>query len=192
MKPPRPDIAIQPRHALFLYLAALPAPTFIHDPRLLALGLFAALIFAGCERWRILKRSLLAILAFNLSVSLGVVLIGLWRGSIDGEWLILANLRVLLMVYLGFWFIARVDLLAALRGWPTATLLATLAIGQMRSFERLLRNFRFAFASRSIVRPRLIDRGRHAGAQGAALLDKAQAQSTEVAMAMRSRGAFDA
>lgn len=183
---------MRPRHALYLYLAVLPAPTFIHDPRLLALGFFAALMLAGSERWRILERSLLAILTFNLSVSLGVALIGLWRGGIDGEWLILANLRVLLMVYLGFWFITRVDLLAALRGWPTATLLATLAIGQTRSFERLLRDCRFAFASRNIIRPRLIDRGRHAGAQGATLLDKAQAQSTEVAMAMRSRGAFDA
>lgn len=183
---------MRPRHALYLYLAVLPAPTFIHEPRLLALALFAALILAGSERWRILKKSLLAILAFNLSVSLGVVLIGLWRGSLDVEWLILANLRVLLMVYLGFWFVARVDLLAALRGWPTATLLATLAIGQVRGFERLLRDCRFAFASRNIIRPRLIDRGRHTGAQGAALLDKAQAQASEVALAMRSRGAFDA
>lgn len=182
---------IEARHALFLYLAVLPAPTFIHDPRLLALGLGACLMLAGADRWCILKKSLLAILAFNLSVSLGVVLIGLWRGRIDGEWLIVANLRVLLMVYLGFWCIARVDLLAALSGWPTATLLATLAIGQMRSFERLLSDFRLAFASRNILRPRLIDRARQAGAQGTALLDKAQAQAGEVALAMRSRGAFD-
>ncbi len=179
------------RHALYLYLAVLPAPTFVHDARLLALGLLIALALAGAERWHILKRSLLAILAFNLSVSLGVVLVGLWRGSIDTGWLLLANLRVLLMVYLGFWFIARVSLLAALSGWPTATLIATLALGQARAFERLIRDFRFAFASRSIVKPRLLDRRRLAGAQAVALLDKAQAQSTEVALAMRSRGAFE-
>ncbi len=182
---------MKPRHALYLYLAALPAPTFVHDPRLLALGLAAAVLCAGGERWRILKRSLLAILAFNLSVSLGVVLVGLWQGRIDSGWLLVANLRVLLMVFLGFWFVARVDLLAALAGWPTATLLATLAMGQTRSFERMLKDFRLAFASRNIVRPSLLDRRRHAGAQAVALLDKAQAQSAEVALAMRSRGAFD-
>lgn len=180
-----------PRRALYLYLAVLPAPTFVHDPAWLALGLLLALALAGAPRWRILKKSLLAILAFNLSVSLGVVLVGLWRGEIHGDWLLLANLRVLLMVYLGFWFIARVNLLAALQGWPTATLLATLALGQARAFERLIRDFRHAFASRNIARPRLIDRRRQAGAQAVALLDKAQAQSTEVALAMRSRGAFD-
>ena len=183
---------MKPRHALYLYLAVLPAPTFVHDPALLALGLLSALTLAGRERWRILKRSLLAILAFNLSVSLGVALVGLWQGRIDTGWLLLANLRVMLMVYLGFWFVAHVNLLAALQGWPTATLVATLALGQARAFERLIRDFRLAFASRNIVKPRLLDRRRHAGAQAVALLDKAQAQSTEIALAMRSRGSFDA
>jgi cobalt/nickel transport system permease protein len=185
-------VGMTPRHALYLYLAVLPGPTFIHDPALLALGLLAAVALAGAQRWLILKRSLLAILAFNLSVSLGVVLVGLWRSGIDGNWLLVANLRVLLMVYLGFWFVARVDLLAALRGWPTATLLATLAVGQIRSFEHLLQDYRLAFASRNITSPRLLDRRRQAGAQAIALLDKAQARSTEVALAMKSRGAFDA
>lgn len=180
------------RHWLYLYLAVLPLPTFVHDPRWLALALGAALALAGPQRWRILKKSLLAILAFNLSVSLGYVLVALWRGDFRPEWLLLANLRVLLMVYLGFWFVARVNLLAALAGWPTATLVATLALGQIRAFERMIREFRRAFASRNIARPRLIDRRRNAGAQAVALLDKAQAQSTEVVLAMRSRGAFDA
>jgi len=182
---------MRPRHALYLYLAVLPAPTFIHDPALLGAALLIALGLAGAGRWRILKRSLLAILAFNLSVSLGVVAVGLWRGQIDAGWLLVANLRVLLMVYLGFWFIAKVDLVAACTGWPTLQRIATVAIGQMRVFERLMRDSRFAFATRTITRPRLADRHHHAGAMAVALLDKAQAQATEVALAMRSRGAFD-
>lgn len=180
------------RRALFLYLAVLPVPTFVHDARLLAAGLGIALWLAGGERWRIFKRSLVAILAFNLTVSLGVILVGLWRGHVDADWLLTTNLRVLLMVYLGFWFVARIDLLKALAGWPTATLIATLVLGQARAFERLLRDFRLAFESRNIARPRLTDRRHHASAQAIALLDKAQTQSTEVALAMRSRGAFDA
>ncbi len=182
---------MKPRHILYLYLAVLSASTFVHDPALLALGFLAALALAGAKRWRILKRSLLAILAFNLSVSLGYALIASWRGDFRPEWLLIANLRVLSMVYLGFWFVARVNLLAALQGWPTATLIATLVLGQIRVFERLIRDYRLAFASRCIVRPRLAERRRHAGAQAIALLDKAQAQSTEVALAMRSRGAFE-
>lgn len=180
------------RRWLYLYLAVLPAPTFVHDSRLLGAALLMAIAASGAGRWQLLKRSILAILAFNLSISLGYVAVGLWRGDWHPDWLILANLRVLLMVYLGFWFVTRVNLLAALAGWPTATLVATLALGQARTFERILRDFRLAFESRNILRPRLIDRRHQAGAQAVALLDKAQAQSTEVALAMRSRGAFDA
>jgi cobalt/nickel transport system permease protein len=184
-----------PRHWLLLYLAVLPVPTFVHDAAYLAVGLLAALLLSGRHRWSILRRSVWAILAFNLSLSLGVVAIGWWRDGwrgVDFSWLLLANLRVLLMVYLGFWFVTRVKLLAALAGWPTATLVATLALGQARSFERLLRDFRLAFKSRNIRPPHWRTRRLQAGAQAIALLDKAQAQSTEVALAMRSRGSFDA
>lgn len=185
-------IGIAPRHALYLYLGALPWPTFVHDPRWLGAALVLALAASGAGRWRILARSLAAIIVFNLSVSLGVIGIGLWHGRIDSEWLLLANLRVLLMVFLGFWFCARVNLLAALAGWPTATLITTLVLGQVRSFERMLNDCRLAFASRSIVAPTLLARRRSAAAQAVAMLDKAQARSAEVALAMRSRGAFDA
>lgn len=180
------------RHHLYLYLAVLPAPTFIHDPQLLGAALLFALAATGAGRWHILRRSIMAMFAFNLSVSLGVVLIGTWRGDIDTDWLLLANLRVLLMVYLGFWFVTRTNLLDALAGWPTVTLIVTLAQGQARAFARTVQEFRLAFTSRSIGRPRLLDRRHNASAQTIALLDKAQAQSTEVALAMRSRGAFDA
>lgn len=183
---------MNPRRWLFVYLAVLPAPTFVHEPRLLAVGLLLAVLLSGSARWRLLQRSLRAILVFNLSVSLGYVAVGFWRGHLNPDWLLFANLRVLLMVYLGFWFVSRVNLLAALAGWPTATLIATLVLGQVRAFERIGRDFKWAFESRNIARPRWRDRRHQAGAQAIALLDKAQAQSTDVALAMRSRGAFDA
>ncbi len=183
---------IAPRTWLWIFLAVLPVPTFVHDPGWLAAGLAAALVLAGPSRGAILRKSLVAIALFNLTTSLGVVALGLWRGQIDSDWLVLANLRVLLMSYLTFWFAARVNVLAAVSGWPAATVLVALALGQMRACERLLRDFRLAFASRTIVKPSLADRRHHGSAQAIALLDKAQAQSTEVAQAMRSRGGFDA
>jgi cobalt/nickel transport system permease protein len=181
-----------PRRWLWAYLAALLAASAVQDIRLLALALLVALLASGSHRWHLLRRSVLAIAAFNLSVSLGVLAVGWWQGAVDTDWLLLANLRVLLMVFLGFWFVARVPLLAALAGWPAASLVATLALGQARSLDRLLRDYRMAFESRNIARPRWRDRRHQAGAQAVALLDKAQAQSAEVALAMRSRGAFDA
>jgi cobalt/nickel transport system permease protein len=182
---------LTPQRALWLYLAILPLPTLLDDLLWLAGMLALAFFLSGGERWRILRRALKAILLFNLSVSLGVVVVGVVRGAVDGHWLLVANLRVLVMVYLGFWFVARGDLLKALAGWPRLARIATIALGQIGVFERLVRDFRFALVSRTPGRPHLIDRRHHAAAQAAALLDKAQAQAAEVTQAMRARGAFD-
>ncbi|MDO8932673.1 MAG: hypothetical protein Q7U97_09790 [Rhodocyclaceae bacterium] len=180
-----------PRRSLALYLGAVVAITFIHAPAVLAALLIGALVATGSQRWRLLRRAALAILAFNLTVSIGYAAVALWQGHFAADYLILVNLRVLLLVFLGFWFAASVNVLAALAGWPLATLLATLAIGQIKAFERILRDFRYAFESRNLTRPRPIDRTRLAAAQTQTLLDKSLAASTEVAFAMRSRGAFD-
>lgn len=179
------------RRWLFAYLAAVVAVTFVHAPAALAGLLTAALAAAGPARWRLLRKTVLAVLAFNLAISAGYAAIALWQGVFSIHYLLLVNLRVLLLVFLGFWFIDRVDVLAALRGWPLASLLATLALGQIRAFERILRDFRHAFESRNLARPRLAARTRHAAAQAQTLLDKSLAASAETAMAMRSRGAFD-
>lgn len=179
------------RRWLFAYLAGVVAIGFIHQPVALAVLLLLALAAAGSGRWRLLRRALRAILAFNLTVSLGYALVALWQGRFAADYLLLVNLRVLLLVFLGFWFVQRVGLLAALAGWPLASLVATLAIGQIKTFERILRDFRLAFESRNLSRPRLRDRSHLAAAQATVLLDKSLAAANDAALAMRSRGAFD-
>jgi len=182
---------VTPRAWLVLYLAAVVAITFIHSPGVLAALLLIAIAASARLRWKLLRRALLAILAYNLALSAGYAGLALWQGNFVADYLLLVNLRVLLLAYIGFWFVAAVDLLGALSGWPLATLLATLCIGQIKTFERILRDFRLAFASRNLVRPTLTDRSRHAAAQAQTLLDKSLASAGEAALAMRSRGAFD-
>lgn len=176
---------------LGLYLATVILVTLIHEPVMLGGGLLLALTLAGSSRWAILKRTLLAVIAFNLTVSLGYVAIAFWQGTFSPDYLILVNLRVVLLVFLGFWFVSAVDILAALAGRPLARLLATLAIGQIKTFERVLRDFRLAFESRNMTQPRLIEKARSAAAQTQTLLDKSIASANDSALAMRSRGAFD-
>ncbi|HJV93303.1 MAG TPA: hypothetical protein VJ572_07465 [Azonexus sp.] len=168
------------------------AITCIHVPIWLAGMLTLAFAAAGSGRWRLLRRSVGALLAFNISVSLGYATIALWRGDFSADYLLLVNIRVLLLVFLGFWLVSRVNFLAALAGWPTLSMLATLTVSQVRVYRRVLKEFRLAFRSRNLAPPRLQDHLRHAGAQGGALLDKSLSSASEVALAMRSRGAFDA
>lgn len=180
-----------PRRWLLLYLAAVVAITFIHEPVVLAVLLALALLLARRAAWPLLRRTLLAVAAFNLTVSLGYAAMALWQGGFSGAYLLLVNLRVLLLVFLGFWLVRSIDLLAALSGFPLLRLISTLAISQIKTFERVLRDFRLAFESRSLKPPRLRDRTRHAAAQAHTLLDKSMASASEAALAMRSRGAFD-
>jgi cobalt/nickel transport system permease protein len=179
------------RLALAAYLGAVVAATLVHVWWLLAAALALALALAGPQRWPLLRRTVLAVLAFNLTVSAGYAAIALWQGSFSGQYLLLVNTRVLLMVFLGFWFVSRVDVVAAVSFSPTLSFLVTVAVGQARSLGRQVRDFQLAFDSRNPLRPRPSDRLHHAAAQAQHLLDRAIHAADETALAMRSRGCFD-
>jgi cobalt/nickel transport system permease protein len=176
---------------LLAYLTAVVVVTFIHAPWFLAALLAAALAAGGATRWRILRRAVLAGLTFNLAVSLGYAALALWQGNFSAQYLLLVNLRVLLLLHLGFWFVARVNLVEACRFSPSLSFVVTLAAGQIEAFSRTLRDFRLAFVSRNAAAPALHDRARHAAAQAGHLLDKSVCMAAETALAMRSRGVFD-
>ena len=139
----------------------------------------------------LLMRTLRSVFFFNATVSIGYAAIASWRGDLSWHALALINLRVLLLVFLGFWFVARVNVLQALAFSPTLVFVATLASGQAQTFARIVRDFRLAFTSRQVGPTRWRDHTRHAGAQAVHLLDKAVANAAESAQAMRARGCFD-
>lgn len=182
---------LTPQAWLVLYLASVVGITFIHEPWVLGGLLCLAVLAAGAKAWRLVRQTLLAVISFNLTVSLGYLVISLWEDNFHSSYLLLVNLRVVLLVFLGFWLVTAIDLLAALSAFPLLQLIATLAIGQIKTFERILRDFRMAFQSRNLRRPRLLDKTRHAASQAQTLLDKSVTSAQETALAMRSRGTFD-
>jgi cobalt/nickel transport system permease protein len=183
-----------PTRWLLVYLGAVVGTSLVHDWRTLAAGLLLALALAGPPRWRLLRRSLLAVLAFNLAVSAGLFAQWAWQDrplAALAEPLARMNLRVLLLVLLGFWFVARVNLLQALAFAPTLQFLATLAAGQAQVLARLVREHGLAFRSRTAGAGGLRARSRHGASVAGHLLDKAVANAQASAMAMRARGGLD-
>lgn len=176
---------------LALYGAALVATTLVHNPIWLAAGLAVILLLAGRAALKLLRRALRVILVFNLAVSLGYVLLAELRGFSPWETLLLINLRVVTLTLLTFLFIARVNLFRALDFSPRLSWLLTLAYSQALGFQRAQADFRLALASRSLDRPRLIDRYRASAAAAAWFMDKALATARESALALRARGFFD-
>lgn len=181
---------MKPKTWLAAYFSTVVALTFVHHPWWLAAALAAALVLSGTGRWRLLRRAILAVLAFNLSISIGYIAMAMWQENFSDMYLLLINLRVLLLVFLGFWFVSRVNLLEVLGFSRSLSFVAALAVGQAAAFSRIIRDFRLAFISRSVAAT-LTDRARHASAQAGHLLDKSICGAAETAMAMRSRGCFD-
>lgn len=178
------------RALLVLYLATVVATTLVHDPLWLAAALCAVLLLAGRQAGELARRALRVILVFNLAVSLGYGLLAGLRGFSPWETLLLINLRVLVLALLSFLFIARVNLFRALDFSPTLIWLLALAYGQALGFRRVHADFRLALVSRSLARPRLMDRYRASAAAAAWFMDKAYAAARERAQALRARGFF--
>jgi energy-coupling factor transporter transmembrane protein EcfT len=178
------------RLLLLGYAAAVLAATLVHDPLWLGAGLLAAMLAAGRDAPRLLRRTLLAMLAFSAVVSLGYLAAGLIAGNLDPEYLIRINIRVCLLTFLTSLLVARVDFLRALNSWPTASYLATLILSQVVTFRRLFDELRQAAQSRRLRRLGL--RAGYTQSAGAAvqLFDKAERTAGEIALAMRSRGFF--
>ncbi|KQP39748.1 hypothetical protein [Pseudorhodoferax sp. Leaf274] len=176
------------------YLLAVLGVGLVHDARALAIGLVLALGLAGPQRWRLLRRCVVAVLAFNLAVS-GGWLLQVWLQGRPlaplAEPLLVMNLRVLLLVLLGLGLVARVNVLQALAFAPTLQFLATLAAGQALVFARLVRAHGLAFRSRTAGAGGLRARARHGAATASHLLDHAVAGAQASAMAVRARGGFD-
>lgn len=178
------------RRYLLLYLAAALAATLVHSPAVLAAGLALVLLLAGRDGPALLRRALLAVLAFNLAISLGYAALAWFQGTSPWETLLRLNLRVLLLTTLSFLFIARTNLFRALDFSPNLAYLLGLAYSQSLAFRRAHEDFRLALASRSLGHPGLMARYRASAAAASWFVEKALHAVTLSAQAMRSRGFF--
>ncbi len=176
---------------LLLYLFSVVGITLIQQPLYLSIGLLLVLMLAGPLRWRLLRKALLSMLLFNTTVSLGYLVVALMRDELRADYLLLINSRVLLLVMLGFWLSARINIANALRFSPTLSFLTTLAAGQIRLMHRVIGDYRTAFESRCVKRPNWRQRTRLAVAQAEAVVEQSHHAATEISQAMRSRGVFN-
>jgi cobalt/nickel transport system permease protein len=180
------------RIALAAYLAAIVLATMVHEIGFLALGLGLVLALAGRDWLRILRRAVIAILLFNLVVTVSYAAVAGLQGTFSIGFVALVNLRVLLLTSLTFLFVSRVNPFEALAFSRSLTYLFTLAYSQSMAFKQALESFRLAFRSRRIEQVALRDRYRHSARMGVHFLDKSLHQATEITQVMRSRGFFDA
>lgn len=173
-----------------LYLAGLITATLVHPPAWLAAGLAGVLLAAGREAVAVLRRAVLAVVAFNAVVSLSYAVMAWLQELSPWETLLRLNLRVLLLTSLTFLFIARVNLFRALDFSRSLSYVLALAYSQALTFQRAQDDFRLALASRSLQRPSLAQRYRASAAAVSWFLEKSLHAAHQSAQALRSRGFF--
>ena len=178
------------RFVLVLYVLALCGFSVVHDARVLAAGLLLVIVLARPRSMRLLRRAVLAVLFFTMTVSAGVVVAGLLQGQIDTAWLVSANLRVLLLTSLTLLAVERIDLARAVAPSPALSMLLVLAGAQMRLLRRQLDDLRLGLRSRSLSKPTASTVVRLAASSGAQLLGRALLDAEEISLAMRARGAW--
>lgn len=179
------------RLLLLAYLVVVVLVTLVHAPAWLAAGVALALALSGRSAGRLLRRALLAVLVFNAAVSLSYAAVAGVQGTFSAHYLLLVNLRVLLLTLLTLLLAERVNAYRALGFSRDLGYLLVLAGSQLVSLRRLLEEFRLALRSRGLGRVSWRTRHRQAGVLGAWLLEKSLVRSREVNEAMRSRGFFD-
>ena len=190
MSPARPPRFNRDTAGFALFAGFVVSCTLVHSPAALAgLGILA-LATAGRKAPGVLRRAARAALPFTAIVALPwMVVNGIDTG---GPYALRLFLRVSAITLASFVFIERVDLLRAARFSPTLSWMLTLIASQILVLQRASADFSDAFESRCIDRPSMRDRVRHASARAAFLMTVALRQCEEVALAMRSRGFFDA
>jgi cobalt/nickel transport system permease protein len=179
------------RVSLAAWLLAVVLVTLVHEPAWLAAAFAAVLLASGPGRMRLLWRATRGVLAIVLVISSGYLVMGWLTGSLAWPFLLLLNLRVLLLALLTAWMVRDVDLDRALQGFPGAQRWLSIVRSQVTVFRRLATEYRAAVRSRSTLPPTLGQRYRAGATLGLAALDKAMYNLEALTQGMRSRGALD-
>ncbi|HSN14507.1 MAG TPA: hypothetical protein VLT61_07725 [Anaeromyxobacteraceae bacterium] len=170
------------------WLVAAFAASSVTDWRLLAGALLAALLVSVRGPWPV-RRTLVTVLPLSAGLSLAswgwLRLLGA-RPPI-GPFAALV-LRTVLIAFVGFAVLARVDLLRALAPWPLASRLLVVTLAQIHALRRLRTESLLGLRSRLARRPGPIDVARSAGVVTATLFGVASRNAQDVADAIRSRG----
>ena len=159
------------------------------DPRTLAAASAVALLVFRRGALGEARRVLVGVVPVSLGLSLASWAWLAWReGAPPVAPYAALVLRAVLIAFVTFSVLRRVDLLRALAPFPTPTRLLVLCLAQIHALRLLARESTLGLRSRLPRRPRTRDVVRSSGAITVALLSLSARNARDVGDAMRSRG----
>ena len=128
------------RDLFFLLLLCVVTLTFIHNIYIL-LALFSIFIILS---YKIAFKTIKAILFFNLSITLGVIIESFFVQKDIIAYLLLFNLRVFDITFLTLFISSKINLLKAVSFSKTLQFLLSATLSQIQSFTKTYDEFIFA------------------------------------------------
>jgi cobalt/nickel transport system permease protein len=172
------------------WVAAVFAISAISDLRVLGAAAGAAALVFHRGIGRALKRVLLSVVPVTAGLSLASwAWLRLMTGRAPDPVPFLAlGLRTVLIAFVTFAVLARVDLFRALAPWPTLTRLLVMTLAQIHALRLLATESLLGLRSRMPRKPGMLDILRGLGGITGALFTLASRNARDISDAMRSRG----
>jgi len=172
------------------FFGALFGMLFIKESSHLLLFLVPLWIVSYKEFLRLNKRVVKSVIWFNLSISVGYLIMSMLKGFCPWEYLLYINLKVYLLTYFVFYFFSKVDMIEFFSFSKELSFLLSISLSQIISYKKTFEDFRLAYRARVVRSLREREKG-FVGRVFEFFLLKALRDSKERTMAMKARGFFD-
>ena len=172
------------------FFGALFGMLFIKQSSHLLLFLVPLWIVSYKDFFKLNKRVLQSVVWFNLSISIGYLIMSVLKGFSAWEYLLYINLKVYLLTYFVFYFFSKVDMIEFFSFSKELSFLLSIALSQIISYKKTFEDFRLAYKARVVRSLREREKG-FVGRVFEFFLLKALRDSKERTMAMKARGFFD-
>ncbi len=135
------------------------------------------------------KRVIKAIIIFNLGVTLGYILMTIFKHINPWHYVLYINLKVFVLTYFVFWFFSTISPVQFMAFSKDLGYLTTITLSQIFSYKKTFEDFKLAFKSRVYKLkdkdPKFITRTFEF------FLNKALKDANERTLAMKARGFFN-
>lgn len=145
---------------------------------------------AGSNFIQLNKRVLKSVLFFNLSVSLGYIIVAYIKDITAWEYLLYINVKVYSLTFFVFLFFSRVNVIEFFSFSKELSYLLTISLSQILSYKKSFEDFRLAYKARVVKKLRQRERS-FIVYVFEFFMQKALHDSKERTLAMKARGFFD-
>jgi len=178
---------LKDRILFFLLFFCVVTLTFVHN----IFVLFILFTIFFILNYKIAFKTIKAILFFNLSITLGVIVESFFIQKDIVEYLLLFNLRVFDITFLTLFISSKINLLKAVSFSTTLQFLLSATLSQIQSFSKTYEEFMMALKSRTIKKLNERKRKEFLQSMFYFFFKKSLHNSKEKTMALKARGFFD-